>query len=330
MKNNKNICKTKMRTVFYAMFLCVLGASLLFPVNAQAVSAGTDVNVTTVLQNSEPKLIVDSYEIVQGEKSKGETFTMKVNIRNTNKYADAYNVLSTYTSDTDNVRLVDEKTNQHFEEVIKAGEVVSYELEMEVMDVYEMDTMVMNFMFTYVDGKGNGYTNSSMISPRIVKNCVMEINSLSVAQNAVVGAKALVNVRYSSTGTLPIKSATMIIEGDILEDRQEIALEGVSDNEQKYLDYYVSFRNPGTQTVSISFRYVDENGTEYTVEPESFQVEVSPYEAAVASVTQADDFGFITEQNKGYVFAACIGGIVIVLIAAAILVVKNKEKKEEK
>ena len=169
-----------------------------------------------------------------------------------------------------------------------------------------------------------------MISPRIVKNCTMEINSLSVAENAVVGAKALVNVRYSSTGALPIKSATMIIEGDILENKKEIELEGVSDSEQKYLDYYVSFNNPGTQTVSISFRYTDENGTEYTLEPETFQVEVSPYEANVANVTQTDEGSFITDENKGYILAACIGVIVIVLIGAAIIMVKNKEKKEEK
>lgn len=329
-KNSNKFYPNIMNAVLCVLLVCTIVVGMLFPAKVFAAPNDTDSDVSRVLENTEPKLIVDSYEIVKGEKSKGEEFTIKVNIRNTNQYAAAYNVLSTYSSDTDNVRLIDEKTNQHYEEKINAGEVVSYELEMEVLDNYEMDTMVMNFLFTYVDENGVGYTNSSQISPRIVKNCVMEINSLSVAENAVVGAKALVNVRYSSTGSLPIKSATMIIEGDILEGKQEFELEGVSENEQKYFDYYVSFSNPGTQNVSIYFKYIDENGQEYTVEPEMFQVEVSPYEATVTNVTQVDESDFFAGANKKYILAGCIGVVAILIIIVAIVLLKKQEKKEEK
>ncbi len=319
-----------LNAVFCVLLTCTIVLGMLFPVQVLAAPNDTDSDIPRVLQNTEPKLIVDSYEVVKGEKSKGEEFTLKVNIRNTNQYAAAYNVLSTYSSDTDNVRLIDEKTNQHYEEKIDAGEVVSYELEMEVLDNYEMDTMVMNFMFTYVDENGVGYTNSSQISPRIVKNCALEINSLSIAENAMVGAKALVNVRYSSTGSLPVKSAIMIIEGDILEGKQEFELEGVSDNEQKYFDYYVSFSNPGTQNVSISFKYTDENGQEYMVEPETFQVEVSPYEKNVTNVKQVDDRDLFAGENKRYIVAGCIGVVMILIIIGVIAILKKQEEKEVK
>lgn len=319
-----------MNTVLCMLFACTLVVGMLIPAKVMAAPSDTDSSIKEVLENSEPRLIVDSYEIVKGERSKGQRFTIKINVRNTNQYADAYNVLVTYSSESDNVRLIDEKTNQHFEEKVNKGEVISYEMEMEVLDYYEMDTMIMNFVFAYLDEDGNGYTNVSQISPKIVKNCVMEINSLSVAENAVVGAKALVNVRYSSTGSLPIKSATMIIEGDILEGKQEFPLEGVADNEQKYFDYYVSFSNPGMQNVSISFKYVDENNQEYTVEAETFQVEVSPYEATVSNVKQADEGKLFSAENKKYMVAGIIGVVVILIIAGVIVVLKKQEEKEEK
>lgn len=329
MNNNKFYFNTK-SAAFCVLLACTLVIGMLFPTKVFAAPNDTNNDVSQVLQNTEPKLIVDSYKVVKGEKSKGEEFTLQINIRNTNQYADAYNVLSTYSSDTDNVRLIDEKTNQHYEEKINAGEVVSYELEMEVLDYYEMDTMVMNFMFTYVDENGVGYSNSSQISPRIVKNCVLEVNSLSIAENAVVGAKALVNVRYSSTGSLPVKAATMIIEGDFPEGKKEFELEGVSDTEQKYFDYYVSFSNPGTQKVSISFKYTDENGQEYELEPETFQVEVSPYEENVTNVKQLDESNLLTGENRKYVIAGCIGVILILIIIGAIAILKKQEEKEVK
>lgn len=286
-------------------------------------------NLETILSNSEPKLIVDSYQIISGQATKGEAFTMRINIRNTNEYADAYNVLMTYTSETDNVRLKDERTNQHYEEFVGAGEVITYEMEFEVLDYFEMDTMIMNFMCTYVDKNGDGYTNSSLITPKINKNCTMKIHALTVADNAVVGAKSLVNVRYSSTGTLPIKSAVMIIEGDILESKKEIELEGVSETEQKSFDYYVNFSSEGEQTLKISFRYMDEEGNEYTLEPKEYSVNVSPYQTTSAKVTKQQQAGFITSENKNYILIGCVAVIVIVLLVSAIWAVKSKDKKGE-
>ena len=328
-KNSNKCYPNIINAVLCALLVCTLLVGMLFPAKVFAAPGDADDSIKEVLEDSEPRLIVDSYEIVKGERSKGQRFTIKINVRNTNQYADAYNVLVTYSSESDNVRLIDEKTNQHFEEKVNKGEVISYEMEMEVLDYYEMDTMIMNFVFAYLDEDGNGYTNVSQISPKIVKNCVMEINSLSVAENAVVGAKALVNVRYSSTGSLPIKSATMIIEGDILEGKQEFPLEGVTDNEQKYFDYYVNFTNPGTQNVSISFKYTDENDQEYTLESETFQVEVSPYEATVANVKQADEGKLFSAENKKYMIAGIVGVVVILIVVGAIVVLKKQEEKEE-
>lgn len=83
------------KTVLCMLFVCTLVVGMLIPVKVMAAPDDTDSSIKEVLEDSEPRLIVDSYEIVKGERSKGERFTIKINVRNTNQYADAYNVLVT-------------------------------------------------------------------------------------------------------------------------------------------------------------------------------------------------------------------------------------------
>ena len=317
-----------MRAKMKKMINKVMGGVLLLAMTlTMNVNASTsEAEFTEIMENTDPKLMVSSYEIVEGQTVGGEEFTMKVNVVNTNQYADAMNVMVTYTSDTDNVRLVDCVANQHYEAFVGAGESFSFLMEMEAMDVYEMDAMVMTFQFTYYDKNGVGYQNASMITPKIYKSCEMEINSLNVADTAMVGANSLVNLRYSSTGKLPIASAAMIIEGDISESGKEIALEGIADSEQKSFDYYVDFLSEGEQTLSISFKYQDEDGREYVIKPQEFKVVVSPYQSQVTNVSQVGKSNLVTDENEVYFLAGSIAIIVAVVAVAAIFAVKGKKK----
>ena len=78
------------------------------------------------------------------------------------------------------------------------------------------------------------------------------------------------------------------------------------------------------------YKYTDENGQEYEVEPETFQVEVSPYEENVTNVKQLDESNLLTGENRKYVIAGCIGVILILVIIGAIAILKKQEEKEVK
>ena len=182
-----------------------------------------------ILSVAEPKIIVESYEIVEGELAKGEKVTFNIVIKNTNAYADAYNVLITFTSETDNIRVVDGQSNQYFEEYLAGGDTFEYKLELEVLEYYSTDAMVLDFICTYIGEDATGYQNTTLITPLIRENSKMEINSINVSEQAVVGARSLVNIRYSNTGTLPIQNAKMIIEGDILDSNKEVILEEINE-----------------------------------------------------------------------------------------------------
>ena len=286
-----------------------------------------------ILKELEPKLIIESYEIVDGQMAKGEEFTIQIKVRNTNLYANAFNVITTFTLETDNVRLIDTTANQKYDAAIPAGQIVAYEYQCEVMDHYDMDTMIMNFSFSYEDKYGRNYSNTSMITPKIDKSCVLEINSLAVAEKATVGAKALVNVRYSSTGALPVKNAVMIIDGNIIGGRKEVELSELLNNEQRTVDYYVNFSEAGEQVLTIGFQYFDENGTMYELEQKEFKVEVNNYHATATNEDSKAVSNLLDDENKKYViigvasFGVAILAIVVIIILKCSMRIQKKRRK---
>lgn len=317
----KNRLLSKMICAFCAVLL--MSSSLV--VNATGVTEG--IVAGDILKDTNPRLMVTGYEVAEGKVAQEEPFTLNVYVTNVNEYADAYNVMVTYNSATDNVRLADGETNQAFWEIIPAGETVYFSMDYEVTAQYTSDTMVMEYTLSYLDQYGVNYSNVSSITPQIDKSCEMLINSLTVAENAVIGSKTLVNVRYSSTGSLEMKSAKMLIEGDIAGGSKEVDLEVSASGLQKSLDYYVNFEEEGSKNITISFVYTDENGDEYAVEGQNFTVEVSKYQTAITNVTQEKTYTFVTEANKYYIVAGCGCALVVVFLIVCIAILKMKNKK---
>lgn len=322
--------RRKIQALLFIVMCCVWIMSSV-SVYATEVSEHNDFHYAEeLLKELEPKLIIESYEIVDGQMAKGEEFTMQIKVRNTNVYANAFNVVTTFTTETDNVRLVDTTANQKYDAAIPAGQTVEYEYHCEVMDHYEMDTMIMNFCFSYEDKYGRNYSNTSMITPKIDKSCVLEINSLAVAENATVGAKALVNVRYSSTGALPVKNAVMIIDGNILGGKKEVELSELLNDEQRSVDYYVNFSDAGEQLLTISFQYSDENGNVYELEQKEFKVEVNNYHATVTNDESNAVSNLLNDENKKYVMIGVVSFGVAVLAIVVIIILKCSMRIQKK
>ena len=317
----------KIQTWIVACICCVCFWK---PFDVFATEEEMQAHIVETLQELEPKLIVESYEIVEGQLAKGETFTLQIKVRNTNAYADAYNVVTTYLIDSDNIRLVEEVANQKYDAVIPAGKTVSYQYKCEVLETFSMDTAIINFQFSYENKYGINYTNASMITPKIHKSCVLTVHSLSVADSVIVGAKALVNVRYSSSGTSSVKNPTMIIEGNIMGGKKEVALADLTGSEQRSLDYYVNFSESGQQTLQISFRYLDENGKEYTLDKQEFVVNVNHYQVTVTSDDKTSVNQLMNEENRLYFIIGVVSFGLAVVFILAILIIKCSMGKQEK
>lgn len=316
----------KKSLMVFGVIIAMLG-SMLFASSAQATS------ITDNLMYYNPKVIVTSYEVEEGVVAKGEEFTLKVEATNMNEFSTAYNATISLTS-TDNIYIAEGNSNVVYFDTIKAGETVSFSMKLGVMESVMTETVVITFTSLYNDELGNEYGVETAITPKIADRVKMEIPAISVANKAVVGAKALVSVRYSNTGDTPISEIRMNIEGNIHEDQKSVDLGELDANEQKYLDYYVTFNQQGDQSLSISFEYEDGNGNVYTISDKEYSVVVYSYTEI------EDESGVIgTEKlalGEKEIYMLIAGGAVVAIILVVLIIMisvrmrKSAVKKEQR
>ena len=328
----------KKKLLAFSLIVTMLG-SLLYEVPVNATTGGTLATSGTEKSDAgygfyNPKVLVTSYEITEGIVAKDEEFTIKVELTNMNSHADAYNVVTTFTSYSENVYISEGNSNVTYFEQIKAGETVSFTMELGVMDVSLSDSVSLGFTSVYSNDEGVEYGIESIITPLIEEKAEMEVPAVSVATKAVVGAKALVSVRYSNVGDNGIENVVMKIEGNIEESQKTVKLDDLNVEEQKYLDYYVTFTQEGEQKLTISFEYQDTNGNSYTIDAKEYTVDVYSYtniddEAGVISTER-----FTIGSKEIYMLIAVSVLVGVALIIAVVTLVKkgskDAKKKEQK
>lgn len=312
----------KKSLMVFSVIAAMLG-SMLFASTAQA--TGIEDN----LMYYNPKVIVTSYEIEEGVVAKGEEFTLNVEVTNMNEFSTAYNATISLTS-TDYIYIAEGNSNVVYFDTIKAGESVSFSMKLGVMENVMTETVVLTFTSLYNDELGNEYGVESAITPKLADKVKMEIPAISVANKAVVGAKALVSVRYSNTGDTPISKIRMNIEGNIHEEQKNVDLGDLDADEQKYLDYYVTFNQQGDQSLNISFEYEDEKGNIYTIDEKEYSLVVYSY------TETGDESGVIgTEKlplGEKEIYMLIAGGatVAIILVVMIVMLSLNMRKKAMK
>ncbi|MBQ9122967.1 MAG: hypothetical protein IJY10_05680 [Lachnospiraceae bacterium] len=312
----------KKSLMVFSVIAAMLG-SMLFASTAQA--TGIEDN----LMYYNPKVIVTSYEIEEGVVAKGEEFTLNVEVTNMNEFSTAYNATISLTS-TDYIYIAEGNSNVVYFDTIKAGESVSFSMKLGVMENVMTETVVLTFTSLYNDELGNEYGVESAITPKLADKVKMEIPAISVANKAVVGAKALVSVRYSNTGDTPISKIRMNIEGNVHEEQKNVDLGDLDADEQKYLDYYVTFNQQGDQSLNISFEYEDEKGNIYTIDEKEYSLVVYSY------TETGDESGVIgTEKlplGEKEIYMLIAGGatVAIILVVMIVMLSLNMRKKAMK
>lgn len=278
-----------------------------------------------------PKVLVTSYEITEGIVAKDEEFTIKVELTNMNNYADAYNVVTTFTAYSENVYITEGDSNVVYFEQIKAGETVSFTMQLGVMDVAVLDSVSLGFTSVCSNAAGVEYGVESIITPLIEEKAEMEVPAVSVATKAVVGAKALVSVRYSNVGDNRIENVVMNIEGNIEESQKTVRLEELNVEEQKYLDYYVSFVQEGEQKLTISFEYQDENGNSYSINAKEYVVDVFSYAGAddEAGVISTEKISIGSKEVYMLIAVSVLVAVALVIAIFTLVAKRNKNGKKE-
>ena len=269
---------------------------------------------------SEPKVVVTSYEIVEGTVANGEEFTIKVQLTNMNQYSAAYNIVTAMNSSNDNIVIMGEKSNLVYFDMIPAGGTVEFLMNCKMLDIEENGLTVLSFNSSYYNAYGYAYNVESKITLAVENQAQLEILAITVSENAVVGANALVSVRYSNAGNSKLKNIRMKIEGNIEEEQKVAELGSLDEDVQKY------FKETGNQDLRISFEYQDKGGNVQEIGSYEYSLNVYPH-------VISEENEYVVDTNKiklgvKEVYMLVIGSVLLlILIVTGLLQVNSKRRK---
>jgi hypothetical protein len=272
----------------------------------------------------EPRLIIESYDIVKGVAIPGEQITVKFVLKNASEEKSVTNILMSYAA-LDNVLYpVSGDSNQVFIDQIAPEETFEAKIKLMVADEYIESTAPLSFNFQYQDKSSNRYANQVDFLFPIVQETILDVYGISVVNTSQLGAKTLVSFNYGNIGSEDIYNVMMNLEGDIVEQQKNLQLGDIVSGGKQYLDYYVNFQNIGEQKLKITYTYEDAQGKVFTIEPKDFIVKVT--EKKKQSEDKLKEKNTVVPPKLELWKVLCIvgiGGSIIIII----LIIANTFKK---
>ena len=280
-----------------------------------AISQG---NIAKADEVKDPKLVLESYEVVSDDLTAGNQGVIRLTIKNESKDKDALNVLLSYISEDNKIYPVYGKSNQVYVGNIAAGKKVTVDVEVSVSDTLDTNTVLTTFELAGTDGTINFY-NQFFVAIPVVEKLSLKVNNVSLAQNSVLGAKSLVSVGYSNDGLEDIYNAVLHIEGNIDVAQRVVGIGDIAAGENKYLDYYVIFQQSGNQQLKIYFTYEDKNGNAYSSDVTENTVKV--VETTQTETDNSDDNKTTNNSSsKAWMVFLVIGVLLLVGVGVSVIV----------
>lgn len=312
--------------LFFCLLSCGMGGKMV-----SAEESSYPVETASML----PTLFVTEYKIEDGIPAVGEDFTLEVTVENMNRYVAAHQVSMTLYLKSEGMYLQQGEINQRYIEYFAPGQKKVFEFQLATSEQMQVQAGMIDIQFDYVNQNGDIGTNTTTISPKLRKNCKLELLSISTAETATTGAKALFNIRYKNSGETEVRNVKMRIEGNIKNNGREIDLDAPEPGQQEYLDQYVIFTETGNQVLDVQLTYEDAAGIVY--ELESQKVSTLVMENSLARETEnkeENESDVVTvgvekehPQNIGIMILLAVA--VIVILAVVILKKQFNRKKKE-
>lgn len=307
------------------LFVCFIMLIIVMP----SITVKADTVPEEVLR-TKPQIIIESYQIIEGDLMPGSEGTLSLTFKNTSKTVDAYELVATYVSANSAIYPIYGDSNQIYVGDIGALESVDVEVPFMISDNV-VSAAAMSFSMEYRGMNTQLYNNNVSIYIPISTRGVLEINNMSLAKTTTVGAKTMLSINYGNLGDETIYNAVMHVSGDIGSEQQELVLGTIEPGAVVYQDFYVTFKTKGNQQISIDFTFEDKEGNQYNLEKRKL----------VTTVTEAtvDENQMVTPEtntqgqiNLSIVFMAAGIAILVILFLFGIsqMILRRKKSRGRK
>ena len=158
------------------------------------------------------------------------------------------------------------ESNQKYVDMLDAGRTVEVVFKVDVPTTIETEKAEVMLKIEYENAKGEDKSNQATVYIPIKNTGELEINNVSVADSAKVGAKTLISVSYANGSDITLRDAVIKIEGNIEDEGTSVELGNIETGISKYKDMYVTFTKTGEQPVELTISYKDAEGKTITKE----------------------------------------------------------------
>ena len=142
--------------------------------------------------------------------------------------------------------LAENQVNEVYFQSIGAGQSVKFQQTFYIEKTLELMSVPVQYNLRYFNSSGKEYANATTFSPQVTIPCRLKINNISVASNAYIGSRCLVNVRLTNDGTIDISNIKMIVDGNVPQDQQTFDIGALKAGEHIMKDCSVNFLKEGT------------------------------------------------------------------------------------
>ncbi len=241
------------------------------------ITDGSDMDTAEDTQTDEtenpqfaPKVIVDSYTFSKDTIESGDSFTVKITLRNTSKTDTVKNMLVTAAS-AEQIEMISKSDSVYVEELQtqKTCEVI---YEMGIHSAALQGQYSVPITLDYADSKGNTYTGQGSIKIMVELPVKIEIDPVAVPKEIQMGETIELQVQVMNLGRGKIYNVRAVVEADGLRTKQtafigdieagsalsgsmEVTAEGIS-GDSLY----------GKTQGTVTFYYEDEAGKEMSEE----------------------------------------------------------------
>lgn len=296
MKINKKI----LYLVAAICFVMTLGLG--FEVEAASLKTATTKSADVAV------LKMENYKIEEGVITPGGEVTITMDVVNTSTTQDAHNVTLAFSSESLMIYPVYGEDNQVYVGDIAAGQTVSVSKKLAVNKRFNLEVVDLKCDFAYVSNE-TPITNTIGMAIPSSAGYPLNISSIKVASDANVGGQSLLSITYVNSSNADITDAQIFVNGSVNTESSVIDLGTISAGTTNLQDYPICFTAAGTQKVSLTLKYTDENGEEYTVEEGTYSVEVNGDE--VTNMVNSESESPI--KYIGYGVALVLGLIVVIV-----------------
>lgn len=265
-----------------------------------------------------PQVMVESYEVTEGQLLSGQKVNLKMNIKNESVNRAAKSLVLTYHEKQYQMLPQDGAGNQVFIGEIGPGEVAEVNIPMVIAEELRTSLITLELSISYGDEDGVAYLNQPTIYFNVFPEHLV-VENLYVSSQPEEQRDSLVSVSYRNQSTETISNLVFHVNGDIAEEGKQMSFLSLAPGEQRFSDIQVAFNKTGEQRVTAYFTYQDESGHEFATKEQTVTVQVVP----------GSDLPSYEEKTIDMTVIGVKAAITLVLLLAGIMVIKKglKEKK---